>query len=67
MYQLPNKLTSSGHGGPENRVWTSLILASTFFANLLVTYRKEEPLAEPFYELTYDTIQATAVHSEVPY
>jgi hypothetical protein len=30
--------------------------------------RKEErPLAEPFYELTYETIQATAVQIEEPY
>ena len=66
MYQLPNKLTSSGHGGPENRVWTSLILASTFFANLLVTYKKEEPLAAPFYEITFETIQATVLQIEEP-
>jgi hypothetical protein len=29
--------------------------------------KKEEPLAEPFDELTYKTIQATAVLIEEPY
>jgi hypothetical protein len=29
--------------------------------------KKERPLAEPFYELTFKTIQATAVRIEEPY
>jgi hypothetical protein len=31
-----------------------------------LTPKKERPLAEPFYELTDETIQATAVRSEEP-